>query len=111
MKSKKYGAQNVMSRNLRSILLNAAFLFILFIYFTGIDIIPFICTLIACLSYSIEFGIIIGIAVNTSFVLYNVARPGIHVYNRKVNSCLHENCDRIFLTYLESIFVYVVSDS
>ncbi|XP_031629887.1 sodium-independent sulfate anion transporter-like isoform X2 [Contarinia nasturtii] len=49
-----------------------------------IDIIPFICTLIACLMISIEFGIIIGIAINISFVLYTIARPVIHVYNRKI---------------------------
>lgn len=55
-----------------------------FVFYTGVDIIPFICTLIACLIYSIEFGIIIGIAINISFVLYNIARPVIHVYNRKV---------------------------
>ncbi|XP_055325913.1 sodium-independent sulfate anion transporter-like, partial [Sitodiplosis mosellana] len=49
-----------------------------------VDIIPFICTLVACLLISIEFGIIIGIVVNISFVLYSIARPVIHVYNRKV---------------------------
>lgn len=34
---------------------------------------------------SIEFGILIGIAINTSFVLYSIARPVINVYNRKVS--------------------------
>lgn len=53
-------------------------------FLTGVDIIPFFCTLVACLTYSIEFGIIIGIAINISFVLYDIARPVIHVYNRKV---------------------------
>lgn len=52
----------------------------------GADIIPFFCTLIACLTYSIEFGIVFGILVNLTFVLYSIARPVIHVYNRKVNS-------------------------
>lgn len=50
----------------------------------GIDIIPLICTLIACLALSIEFGILIGIGINIAFVLYNMARPNILVYNRKV---------------------------
>lgn len=50
----------------------------------GADIIPLISTLIGCLAYSIEFGILIGIAVNLTFVLYSIARPTIHVYNRKV---------------------------
>lgn len=49
-----------------------------------VDIVPFFCTLIACLSYSIEFGIVFGIAINIAFVLYSIARPTIHVYNRKI---------------------------
>lgn len=52
--------------------------------FLGIDIIPLICTLIACLALSIEFGILIGIGINIAFVLYNIARPNVLVYNRKV---------------------------
>lgn len=61
----------------------------------GIDIIPFICTLVACLAYSIEFGILIGIAVNLTFVMYNIARPNIHVYNRKV-STMTCTCQSLF---------------
>lgn len=53
-------------------------------FFTGLDIIPFICTVIACLAYSIEFGIIFGIIINVAFVLYNIARPVIHAHDRKV---------------------------
>lgn len=52
--------------------------------------IPFVCTLIACLVYSIEFGILIGVGINIAFVLYNIARPNILVYNRKVSMIFHD---------------------
>lgn len=38
---------------------------------------PFAVTVIACLLLGLEFGIIIGIASNVLFVLYNTSRPGL----------------------------------
>lgn len=50
-----------------------------------IDIIPFVTTLVACLTLSLEFGIIIGILINVVFILYKTARPHIHVVSKKVS--------------------------
>lgn len=45
--------------------------------FSGMDIIPFIVTLLSCLVLGLEFGIVIGIASNILFVLYNTSRPDV----------------------------------
>lgn len=37
--------------------------------------VPFLVTLLCCLFISLEYGILIGIAINLMFVLYTVARP------------------------------------
>ncbi|XP_062557908.1 sodium-independent sulfate anion transporter-like [Armigeres subalbatus] len=42
-----------------------------------IDIIPFLVTVIACLFLGLEYGILIGIAVNLCFLLYLISRPRI----------------------------------
>lgn len=82
--------------------------FFLCMLHAGIDIIPLICTLVACLAYSIEFGILIGIAVNLTFVLYNIARPNIHVYNRKVcvRACVCLDCIFFHLVYQIDIDIH-----
>lgn len=64
-----------------------------------LDIIPFICTLIACLAYSIEFGIIFGVAINISFVLYNIARPKILIHNCKVSESHKHSQVKLFTNY------------
>ncbi|XP_059607532.1 sodium-independent sulfate anion transporter-like isoform X2 [Phlebotomus argentipes] len=40
-----------------------------------IEVIPFMVTLISCLILGLEYGIVIGVAVNLLFVLYTTARP------------------------------------
>ncbi|XP_055588077.1 sodium-independent sulfate anion transporter-like isoform X2 [Uranotaenia lowii] len=50
-----------------------------------IDIIPFFVTLLTCLLLGLEYGMVIGIAVNLCFVLYNTSRPKIAYYIEKVN--------------------------
>nr|XP_024214091.1 sodium-independent sulfate anion transporter isoform X3 [Halyomorpha halys] len=41
------------------------------------DLVPFTCTLIACLFLGLEYGMIVGITVNLLFILYNTARPSV----------------------------------
>uniref|UniRef100_A0A4Y0BLH5 STAS domain-containing protein n=1 Tax=Anopheles funestus TaxID=62324 RepID=A0A4Y0BLH5_ANOFN len=42
-----------------------------------VDIIPFIVTLVSCLLLGLEYGMLIGIALNICFVLYMTSRPKI----------------------------------
>ncbi|KAG8221941.1 hypothetical protein J437_LFUL002500 [Ladona fulva] len=42
-----------------------------------IDLIPLFTTFIICLLFGLEYGILIGIAVNLLFILYDAARPSI----------------------------------
>lgn len=45
------------------------------ILFAGLDIIPFVTTVIACLWIGLDYGILVGIAVNLTFVFYASSRP------------------------------------
>lgn len=45
----------------------------------GADIIPFGATFIGCLALGLDYGIVIGVAVNLLFVVYATARPEIDV--------------------------------
>jgi sodium-independent sulfate anion transporter 11 len=49
------------------------------------DFIPFLSTLLCCLFFSLEYGILIGIAVNLLFVLYPAARPKITIVKEKIS--------------------------
>lgn len=49
------------------------------IFFLGLDLIPFFATLICSLLLSLEYGIIIGIATSLVFILYDSARPKLHI--------------------------------
>ncbi|XP_058812095.1 sodium-independent sulfate anion transporter-like [Topomyia yanbarensis] len=42
-----------------------------------IDIVPFLVTVVACLFTGLEYGILVGIAVNLCFLLYLISRPRI----------------------------------
>uniref|UniRef100_A0A182K947 STAS domain-containing protein n=1 Tax=Anopheles christyi TaxID=43041 RepID=A0A182K947_9DIPT len=42
-----------------------------------VDIIPFVVTLVSCLLLGLEYGMLIGIALNICFVLYMTSRPSI----------------------------------
>ncbi|XP_019759137.1 sodium-independent sulfate anion transporter isoform X2 [Dendroctonus ponderosae] len=44
-----------------------------------LDLIPFFTTLMCCLLISLEYGIIIGIGINLTFILYDAARPKLYV--------------------------------
>lgn len=41
----------------------------------GVDLIPFTATMIACLLLGLDWGIVVGIAVNLCFIMYATARP------------------------------------
>lgn len=64
-----------------------------------IDIIPFIATLLACLTLSLEFGILVGILINLMFILHRTARPIIHTVS-KIVIAFHESWIEIGLTLL-----------
>lgn len=51
-----------------------------------IDFIPFLVTLLCCLFWSLEYGILCGVAVNLVFVLYASARPKITISVQKISS-------------------------
>ncbi|KAJ6644663.1 Sodium-independent sulfate anion transporter [Pseudolycoriella hygida] len=44
-------------------------------YFLGVDVLPFVVTLFACLLLGLELGMVIGISVNIFFILYMTSRP------------------------------------
>lgn len=48
------------------------------------DLFPFAVTYVTCLFWSLEYGIICGVVVNISFILYTSARPQIHLEKKKV---------------------------
>ncbi|CAD7014712.1 sodium-independent sulfate anion transporter isoform X2 [Ceratitis capitata] len=48
------------------------------------DLFPFAVTFVTCLFWSLEYGIICGVIVNISFILYRSARPQTYLEKRKV---------------------------
>lgn len=50
-----------------------------------IDVIPFLVTLITSLFLGLEYGMIIGIGVNVSFILYTSSRPILKLSKEKMN--------------------------
>nr|CAD7431311.1 unnamed protein product [Timema monikensis] len=50
-----------------------------------LDLIPFIATFFGCLFISLDYGIVVGILVNVSFILYKSARPDTHIKRLKIN--------------------------
>lgn len=49
------------------------------------DLFPFVATLIPSLFWSLEYGILCGMAANISYILYSSAKPQIRLYNEKVS--------------------------
>ena len=49
-----------------------------------VDLIPGFATFFACLFWALEYGILIGVGVQILFVLYNIARPSVKVYTKRV---------------------------
>ena len=56
------------------------------VFITELDLIPGFATFFACLFWALEYGILIGVAVQLIFVLYFVARPTVQVVPKKVRS-------------------------
>lgn len=56
------------------------------IYLTGLDIIPFLATVFACLVLGLDYGILVGIAFNLVFVFYSSSRPKTKVSNLSTES-------------------------
>lgn len=46
--------------------------------------IPFLVTLICCLTISLDYGILIGIGVNLLFILYPSARPKVNIVRTQI---------------------------
>lgn len=49
--------------------------------------IPFFTTLLSCVFFSLEYGILIGLGSNLIFVLYLSARPAVAVEKQKLQHC------------------------
>lgn len=52
----------------------------------GVDLIPFVVTLVVCLTFSLEYGILIGVGVNLLFIIYASSRPQIRIEELSVGS-------------------------
>lgn len=53
--------------------------------FVELDLIPLVVTLIACLFLGLEYGILVGLATNITFVLYSSARPSVTIERYKMS--------------------------
>jgi len=79
------------------------------------DVFPFTVTVITCLFWSLEYGIICGIFANLLFILYNSARPKISINIEKINNeqiCLvtvHENLVYSSAEYLKAKVVKFIT--
>lgn len=51
-----------------------------------LDLVPFFVTVLVCLFWSLEYGMVCGILVNVVFILYKSARPKIIITRDKINS-------------------------
>ncbi|EDW35447.1 GL17220 [Drosophila persimilis] len=49
------------------------------------DLFPFLVTIITCMFWSLEYGILCGIAANMVYILYSSARPQVYVRFEKIN--------------------------
>jgi sodium-independent sulfate anion transporter 11 len=54
-------------------------------FFSELDLIPGFATFFACLFWALEYGILVGVGVQIMFVLYNIARPTVKVFAKKVS--------------------------
>lgn len=52
--------------------------------FAESDLFPFLVTLITCLFWSLEYGILCGIGANLIYILYSSARPQVYITLEKV---------------------------
>ncbi|RZB40509.1 Sulfate transp domain containing protein [Asbolus verrucosus] len=71
-----------------------------------LDLIPFLVTLLSSLFISLEYGILIGIATNLTFVLYSTARPRLNLEVLKLPG--HQN--EIFLIKPSSTIFFPAAD-
>ncbi|KAL7737536.1 hypothetical protein ACLKA6_007661 [Drosophila palustris] len=51
------------------------------------DLFPFLVTIVTCLFWSLEYGILCGIAANLVYILYSSARPQVQITLEKINGC------------------------
>ncbi|EDW74635.1 uncharacterized protein Dwil_GK22031 [Drosophila willistoni] len=49
------------------------------------DLFPFVATIIPCLFWSLEYGILCGIGANLIYILYSSARPQVFIKQEKIN--------------------------
>ncbi|XP_037043308.1 sodium-independent sulfate anion transporter-like [Bradysia coprophila] len=61
-----------------------------------VDVIPFVVTLVVCLTFSLEYGILIGVGVNLMFIIYASSRPQVRVNELIIDGkvVLHVEPDR-----------------
>ena len=75
--------------------------------FTEIDLIPAFATFLTCLFWSLEWGILVGAGIQVSLILYQAARPKVHVEHRILNGI--QNSNYIYVTLDRSIIFPSVS--
>lgn len=51
----------------------------------GKDLIAMTATFVLCLAIGVEYGILVGVAINIVFLLYPSARPSVHVEQNAVS--------------------------
>lgn len=56
------------------------------LFFTELDLFPFLVTVFACLFLGLEYGMVCGIIANMLFILYKSARPKIFISKEKIQS-------------------------
>lgn len=58
--------------------------------------IPFVVTLVVCLTFSLEYGILIGVGVNLMFIIYSSSRPQVRINELIIDGkiVLHVEPDR-----------------
>ena len=54
-------------------------------FFAEIDLIPAFATFACCLFWALEYGILVGVGIQVMIILYQTARPSIHVDLRVLN--------------------------
>lgn len=64
--------------------MQTVFILLFFFLLIEVDLIPLLVTLVACLFFGLEYGILIGLATNIIFVLYSSARPPISIERNKL---------------------------
>lgn len=62
------------------------------------DLVPTFATFLLCLAIGVEYGILVGVAINILFLLYPSARPTLYIEKKTVSLYSFANC--LLITHL-----------